>query len=139
MTQDEMLRWGSMVADLRANQIGLTHKQRCQFLERFHVEIGLLCVWLNRLRVTGGEAEVLTNLPDTCAQCGIDLRLEGLAVDGATHDGSWKHLCMGCFGESGTGIGWGVGQLYRHEGQCEDGIDRWKCIAGGDPRIKRFE
>ena len=84
MTKDEMLHWGSLVADLRASQIGLTHKQRHQFLDRFHVEIGLLCVWLNRLRITGGEAEVVTNLPETCGQCGIDLRLEGFAVDGAT-------------------------------------------------------
>jgi hypothetical protein len=52
-----------------------------------------------------------------------------LYVDGATGPmGSpWANMCIGCFLEKGAGIGWGVGQLYSHNGT------HWHCIGGGDP------
>jgi hypothetical protein len=100
---------------------------RYQFCARFAKELAFVCLYLDVLGVTGGEVQVHVP-PDTCDFCRRPIAEGDFFVDGQTRDGTLANMCPNCYAEHGTGIGWGIGQLYRNcdEGQC-------RCIAGGDP------
>jgi len=134
MTDTEQYkRWLQFVTLLEQIHDTDSDAQRRQLLERFQSETVLLAYWLNRLRVTGTELSTAAGAPDHCDLCSADLRKNGLFIDGQTRAGEWAYMCMPCSGQHGSGIGWGVGQLYRLDHPRDGGEARWLCIAGGNP------
>jgi hypothetical protein len=102
--------------------------KRRQILGKYKAEIAMLLVGLRIAQVTGRN-EIPVDPAQTCDLCGLNLEEMTLYVDGAT-DGMgspWANMCIGCFLERGGGVGWGVGQLYSHNGT------HWHCIGGGNP------
>jgi hypothetical protein len=104
---------------------------RDQFCTRFAKELAFISLYLHDLGVTGGEAAEHIDPPDTCDLCRRSLVASGFFVDGLTQEGIWANMCPQCYMEHGSGIGWGIGQLYR---QCDG--RRWRCIAGGNPNVE---
>jgi len=66
---------------------------------------------------------------DVCDICSTNLSNERFFIDG-TKRGSlqWANMCPECFSSMGTGIGWGMGQLYMKQPDGE-----WLMTAGFDP------
>lgn len=62
--------------------------------------------------------------PAECDICEAPLAdsLEGF-VDGATLEGPWANMCLGCHGTYGRGLGTGKGQRYAPE--TRDGCLVW--------------
>lgn len=64
--------------------------------------------------------------PEECDICSIPISGETFISDGRMRENTaWANMCADCTVYFGAGIGWGVGQLYRNEG---DG--RWLLVAG---------
>jgi hypothetical protein len=67
--------------------------------------------------------------PDACDLCSIPLSGEKFMTDGQIKNArGWANMCADCSVYHGSGIGWGVGQLYRQE---DDGS--WLLVGGCDP------
>ena len=63
---------------------------------------------------------------EACDSCGCSLEERGLYVDGKVRNGvAWANLCAPCFEKHGSGIGWGIGQIYAHQTDCA-----WRLVAG---------
>lgn len=101
---------------------------RGAMLETFKHEIVSIMIGLRRAQVVGRNGRP-ADPAEACDLCGYPVEQAGLYIDGAIKRGGgmWGNMCLPCFLEKGRGIGWGDGQLYRH-----DGIG-WQCIAGGGP------
>jgi len=110
------------------DKINFTDGPRGQMLEKFKHEIVNLMIGLRRAQVIGWNGRPV-DPAETCDLCSYPVEQAGLYVDGAIKKGGgmWANMCLPCFLEKGRGVGWGVGQVYRH-----DGIG-WQCIAGGSP------
>ena len=102
---------------------------RREILHRFKAEIAMLLIGLSAGLVTGRN-EIPTDAAEKCYLCGLKLEETTLYIDGAVGGmgAPWANMCVTCFLEQGGGIGWGVGQLYSHDGT------NWHCIGGGNPR-----
>lgn len=67
--------------------------------------------------------------PESCDVCGIPLDTDRYISDGKLKDSmAWANMCADCTIYYGSGIGWGVGQLYRREDDT-----RWRLVGGGAP------
>ena len=132
MINEEKDAWIRFLTALEKIQGILDYAERRSFLETFRPESVLLSTWLNELKITGGRPEIAIDPPSNCDLCGTDLSTNALFIDGQIKDSRWSFMCLPCFGEHGTGIGWGVGQLFKLVGENEDGDPRWVCIAGGN-------
>lgn len=97
--------------------------------ERYRAEIALLMIGLSNAGIAAGRNDRPLDPAAACDVCGVELEKDALYVDGRVlrGGGMWANMCMTCYLEQGSGIGWGVGQLYRHDGLG------WQCIAGGNP------
>jgi hypothetical protein len=74
--------------------------------------------------------------PDACDICQCPLSLEPFMSDAEVKERrAWANMCADCTIYHSAGIGWGVGQLYRNEGNS-----RWLLVAGGKGSKKiKFE
>jgi hypothetical protein len=99
-----------------------------RFRKRYHIELALVCLYLRELDVIAPGAEH-ASAPFECDLCSSLLSTHGFFVDGATVDGSWANMCAHCYVRAGSGIGWGVGQLYQPSAS-----GRWRLLAGEDPQ-----
>lgn len=100
-----------------------------RFLVKYKIEIAAILVALRRAKAIGQNGRP-TEVPDNCDRCEagfIDLGLYFDCATGGEDLGPWSNLCFDCFADAGNGIGWGIGQMYFHDG------DGWQCIGGGDP------
>lgn len=88
----------------------------------------MLLVGMRKAEIIGSN-ERPPDPAEVCDACGVELKTSGLYVDGKLQDGGgmWANMCLTCFFERGTSIGWGIGQLYAH-----DDVG-WQCIGGGSP------
>lgn len=69
------------------------------------------------------------NPPEACDICRCPLILEPYMSDAQLRKSrAWANFCADCTMFHASGIGWGVGQLYRNEGSAG-----WLLVAGGDP------
>lgn len=101
--------------------------RRRQFIKKFKNEIVLLLVGLRAGQIAGQNHEP-AEVPDLCNLCGAPITADGVYIDGMTgRDRKWAYMCLSCFTREGEGIGWGIGQLYAHNGES------WQCIGGGNP------
>ena len=133
MIDEEKDAWVQFLTALEEIQGIDDYDKRRSFLKTFRSETVLLSTWLNKLKITGGSADVAVDPPSHCNLCGSNLLANGLFFDAQMKEGLWSFMCLSCFGEHGTGISWGVGQLFKFAGENEDGDPRWVCIAGGNP------
>lgn len=82
--------------------------------------------------LTGDQDKRRPNLhpcpPDHCDLCKGDIGSTGWFVDGETRRGAWANMCTDCYRDHGSGVGWGLGQLYWAIGDCE-----YRLMAGGNP------
>ncbi len=75
---------------------------------------------------TVAKGKYYINAPESCDICSIPLDGETFISDGCLQgDLVWANMCADCCIYHGSGIGWGVGQLYRKE---SDG--RWLMVGG---------
>ena len=101
--------------------------RRRGLIKSFRKEIVLVLLGLRSGKIIGQNTEPL-EVPDQCDFCATPIAPSGVYVDGMTNqDGRWAYMCVDCFTREGEGIGWGIGQLYAHDGE------KWQCIGGGDP------
>lgn len=116
---------GSAMQDQSALQ---SEGSRRHILESYKAEIAVLLVGLRAAKITGRN-EIPLDAAENCDLCGLNLKQTTLYVDGATGGmgAPWANMCIACFLERGGGIGWGLGQLYSHDGA------HWHCIGGGNP------
>jgi hypothetical protein len=103
---------------------------RNTFRNRYRMEVEVVALMLNDIGMSGGECTMHPTPPDACDFCQTDLHRLVWFVDGQTRSGAWANMCNRCFGQNGTGIGWGTGQLYRNRGD-----KGWQCIAGGNQEL----
>lgn len=67
--------------------------------------------------------------PEHCDICTISLEKEEFIIDGETKGNhAWAFMCAHCFDKHGSGIGWGVGQMYKKT----KGGD-WLLVGGFPP------
>jgi hypothetical protein len=67
--------------------------------------------------------------PDACDVCQCPLSLEPFMSDARLKGHrAWANMCADCTIYHAKGIGWGIGQLYRNEGDTG-----WLLVAGGYP------
>lgn len=113
LTGSESVQSGSLRGDLR---------------KRFRAELADLLVGMRMAGIIGRN-ERPGDPAENCDICGSQLKEARLYVDGKIDHagGMWGNMCLSCFREQGSGIGWGVGQLYRYDGFG------WQCIGGGNP------
>ena len=123
--------WVQFLAGLEVISEERDKEMATLFRRKSRMQIALVCSWLEDLQITGRERHIAFGAPSECDFCGADLLDDGVYVDGQVTDGSWGNMCMTCLEKHGSGIGWGVGQLYKHKGQMPDGDPLWVCIAGG--------
>jgi hypothetical protein len=75
---------------------------------------------------TASRGDYYVNPPDQCDICSIPLSGETFMSDCTVRGhGAGANMCADCTIYYGTGIGWGIGQLYRRE---NDG--RWLLVGG---------
>ncbi len=75
---------------------------------------------------TVAKGKYYINPPKSCDICSTPLDGETFFSDGRLQGGLvWANMCADCCIYRGSGIGWGVGQLYRKE---SDG--RWLMVGG---------
>jgi hypothetical protein len=99
-----------------------------QFRRNFHNEIFWTIVWLYSAGVLSPHSEDLhLDPPSSCQLCSTSLTKYAFFVDGRTNTGEWAIICPLCYERVGTGIGFGVGQLYHRTAD-----DEWCLIAGAD-------
>lgn len=73
----------------------------------------------------GKEAQFAYGI-SACDLCGCDLNRKSLFIDGALRgQPGWANMCADCFERHGSGIGWGVGQVYSRQTDA-----RWRLVAG---------
>lgn len=106
-------------------------ERRIAMQERYRAEIAMLLIGMSNAGITGRTDRPIDPAAE-CDFCRLNLKSDALYVDGSVQNGggAWANMCMTCYLERGRGIGWGVGQLYRH-----DGIG-WQCIGGGAPEAE---
>jgi hypothetical protein len=126
------LSFESFISELQlAGLIKRSAGRLAAFRRKYHIELALVCLYLRELGViVPGEGQH-SSPPSECDLCGSLTSAHGFFVDGATAEGAWANMCARCYVREGTGIGWGVGQLYQ---ASLDG--RWRLIAGGDPEVE---
>ena len=67
--------------------------------------------------------------PIECDLCKCAFNEEKYLIDGRLKGvRAWAFMCADCFAEQGSGIGWGVGQLYRRERDSS-----WLLVSGFNP------
>ena len=132
MIDEEKDAWIRFLTALEEIQGIDDYAERRSFLETFRPESVLISTWLNKLKITGGRPDIAIDPPSHCDLCGTDLSTNALFIDGQIKDSRWSFMCLPCFSEQGTGISWGVGQLFKLAGKNENGDPRWVCIAGGN-------
>jgi hypothetical protein len=87
-----------------------------------------LAALVKRAEVQLKEAQYAYDI-DHCDACGGSFESRGLFIDGALNGQiGWANMCAPCFLNKGTGVGWGVGQLYAKQ---QNG--RWRLVAGFEP------
>ena len=124
--QDRDLDFAGLVEALQDHRrIGdWTHRE--SMLRPFKKELTALLIGLRHAQITGRNERPF-DIPESCDLCGCTLG-EAPYVDGGVHRaGMAATMCLPCFSEHGKGIGWGLGQLYAHDGAG------WQCIGGGNP------
>jgi hypothetical protein len=136
MTEDEIREWVRFIATVERHQNAGDDNTKRAVRREFPLHFALLSFWLNQYGVTGGVQTCAYDPPDDCDLCGVSLSKNGLFIDGQIHDGRWSFMCLGCYAGQGTGIGWGIGQLYRLVGKDGNGMANWICIAGGPPNAE---
>lgn len=132
MDQEDAQEWVNFIGALDKYS-DASMDVRHAVLKRFPSQFAMIAFWLNNFQVTGGEPIQAAGPPEECDLCRTKLAQNGLFIDGQIKDGRWSFMCMACFSTHGSGLGWGLGQLFRLRGQDEDGEPRWVCIAGGPP------
>ena len=121
-----MLDYNGLGAAL-ADKGNLADGPRGKMLATFRHEIAALMIGLRRAQVVGRNDRPF-DPAIACDLCDHPFEQTGLYIDGrVTRARVWANMCLPCFLEQGSGVGWGVGQLYRHDGRG------WQCIAGGPP------
>lgn len=71
------------------------------------------------------EKKYYISAPDVCDICKITFQNQKYMIDGAMkHNGTGACMCPKCFRLHGTGIGWGIGQLYLRQN------NRWLLVGG---------
>lgn len=73
---------------------------------------------------------------DNCQVCSRPMHSETYMIDGrarAEAGALWGNLCVMCAYKTSPTIGWGVGQLYRRDGE------RWCLVAGGPPSDEYYD
>lgn len=110
------------------------YARRTAMLAPFRAELAMLLVGMRKAQIIGSN-ERPPDPAEACDACDTELKVSGLYVDGKLQDGGgmWANMCLTCFLEQGTSIGWGVGQLYAY-----DGVG-WQCIGGGSPEPEIVE
>lgn len=106
-----------------------TETRRRRFLNKYKIEIAAILLALRRAKAVGQNGRPI-EIPENCDRCGtgfIDLGFYFDCATGGDDHGPWSNLCFDCFADTGNGIGWGIGQMYFHDGEG------WQCIGGGDP------
>ena len=123
-----MFDFDGMLTALRDPGAMDDYETRKTTLGKYRNEISTLLVTLRGAKIIGRNG-VPTDPATSCDLCRRELEPDGVYVDGMINDGSmrWSNMCAHCFIPNGAGIGWGVGQLYAHDGR------EWHCIGGGDP------
>lgn len=101
---------------------------RERLLQNYRAEIAALLIGFRNAQISGRNDRPMDSA-ERCDLCRVELAPQALYVDGRLNNGSgmWGNMCMSCYLGSGSGIGWGVGQLYLHDGLG------WQCIGGGNP------
>lgn len=110
------------------------YEKRKLILKKYKSDVIPLLIRLRSAKIIGRN-EIPTAPASHCDLCAHELEQDGIYVDGMLDDGSslWANMCISCFMAKGTGISWGMGQLYAHTG------DYWQCIGGGDPEACNAE
>ena len=90
--------------------------------DAFERELALI---INARDVASREAEFAYQI-SSCDLCGCSLNTKSLFVDGSLKSSSiWANMCAKCFCQNGSGLSWGVGQLYaRQPSGC------WRLVHG---------
>ncbi|SRR6266568_2780482 len=114
------------LAPLRARD----YDWRSEFQARFGIEIFSLLDSLRHLKVIGGPTSLHPSPPDACDLCQAPLSEHRWMIDGQTVSSEWANMCPACYSKHGTGIGYGIGQLYLNLG---DG--NWRLVGGNDPEF----
>lgn len=121
-----MLDYDGLGAAL-ADKSNLADGPRGKMLDTFKHEIATLMIGLRRIQVVGRNDRPV-DTAKVCDLCDCPVEEARVYIDGKVkRAGVWANMCLPCFLERGSGIGWGVGQLYWHDGLG------WQCVAGGPP------
>lgn len=121
----ELLNYAGLATAL-SDKMAMSGLARDTLLADYRHEIGALMVALHRAQVVGQMVRP-ADPAERCDLCHHAVKTSGLYVDGKMDEkGLWANMCWPCFLERGAGIGWGIGQLY-----CHDGLG-WLCVAGGN-------
>lgn len=102
--------------------------RRRHFSSDYRREVVGLLLMLDRLQLTGGNAVLHPDPLEACDLCGRPMEQTSIFVDGIVPPSHWANMCGACFYEHGSGVGWGVGQLYR-----ADGSGNWRLLVGSNP------
>lgn len=130
MADNSGLDFVAFIQALQETPLRIRHNDtrwRDSFRREFHTELALVCHYMHELGVLGGEA-VEFDGSEKCDFCVRLLTEYGFFVDGVAANGAWASMCPQCYMRNGTGIGWGVGQLYRQVKKQE-----WQLVAGNAP------
>ncbi len=124
-----MFDFNGMLAALRDPYSMGDHEKRREVIAKFRGEISTILSTFRGAQIIGRNG-VPADAPARCDLCLRELKPDGIYIDGMINDGSmrWSCMCAHCFMPHGSGIGWGVGQMYAHDGR------EWHCIGGGDPK-----
>ena len=79
------------------------------------------------------RGDYYSNPPERCDACGCEIAQRAFFVDARLRGQiMFASLCAECFLAKGEGIGWGQGQLYQREPDCQ-----WLLVAGFPPKEKQ--
>lgn len=123
-----MLDFDGMLTALSDHAVLDDYERRKSILRKYKNEIATMLITLRGAKVIGRN-EIPADPATHCDLCARELGQDGIYVDGMINDGSskWANMCATCSTTQGAGVGWGVGQLYAHNGAY------WHCIGGGNP------
>lgn len=123
-----MFDFEGMLNALRDDSAMENFQTRKELLCKYKNEIAILLVTFRGAKIIGRN-EIPPEPAVNCDLCGNELLQNGLYVDGQVDDeaAAWANMCSDCFVAKGAAVGWGVGQLYMHNGAY------WHCIGGGNP------
>lgn len=132
--QDVLLNFAGLGAALQSTADLRSPDRRERLLKDYRAEIAALLIGFRNAQISGRNDRPMDGA-ERCDLCEAELAQQALYVDGRLNDGSamWGNMCMSCYLGSGSGIGWGVGQLYLHDGLG------WQCIGGGNPAPAKDE